>query len=48
MYEEETGNKVIVEEIARDAYYDKLTTTFVGGGTDYDAAYICPTGRPPG
>ena len=39
-YTEKTGNEVIVEEIAREAYYDKLTTTFVGGGTDYDAAYI--------
>ena len=40
MYEDETGNKVTIEEIARDAYYDKLTTTFIGGGSDYDAAYI--------
>lgn len=39
-YEKATGNKVIVEEIAREAYFDKLTTTFVGGGSDYDAAYI--------
>jgi ABC-type glycerol-3-phosphate transport system substrate-binding protein len=39
-YEKKTGNKVIVEEIAREAYYDKLTTTFIGGGSDYDAAYI--------
>ena len=39
-YEKKTGNKVIVEEIAREAYFDKLTTTFVGGGSDYDAAYI--------
>ncbi len=39
-YEKRTGNKVIVEEIAREAYFDKLTTTFVGGGSDYDAAYI--------
>ncbi len=39
-YQEETGNEVIVEEIAREAYYDKLTTTFVAGGSDYDAAYI--------
>ncbi len=39
-YEKKTGNKVVVEEIAREAYYDKLTTTFVGGGSDYDAAYI--------
>ncbi|MCS6907870.1 MAG: sugar ABC transporter substrate-binding protein [Anaerolineales bacterium] len=39
-YEKKTGNKVIVEEIAREAYYDKLTTTFVGGGSDYDVAYV--------
>ncbi len=39
-YEAKTGNKVIVEEIAREAYYDKLTTTFVGGGSDYDVAYV--------
>jgi multiple sugar transport system substrate-binding protein len=39
-YTEATGNKVIVEEIAREAYFDKLTTTFIGGGSDYDAAYI--------
>lgn len=39
-YEKVTGNKVIVEEVAREAYYDKLTTTFVGGGSDYDVAYV--------
>ncbi len=39
-YEKITGNKVILEEIAREAYYDKLTTTFVGGGSDYDVAYV--------
>jgi len=39
-YEKITGNKVIVEEVAREAYYDKLTTTFVGGGSDYDSAYV--------
>jgi len=39
-YQAKTGNPVIVEEIAREAYFDKLTTTFVGGGSDYDAAYI--------
>jgi multiple sugar transport system substrate-binding protein len=39
-YTEKTGNKVTVEEIAREAYYDKLTTTFVAGSDDYDAAYI--------
>ena len=39
-YQKKTGNEVIVEEIAREAYYDKLTTTFVGGGSDYDVAYV--------
>jgi len=39
-YTKETGNKVTIEEIAREAYFDKLTTTFVAGGSDYDAAYI--------
>lgn len=39
-YEAKTGNKVIVEEIAREAYFDKLTTVFIAGSSDYDAAYI--------
>jgi multiple sugar transport system substrate-binding protein len=39
-YTKDTGNEVVVEEIAREAYYDKLTTTFVAGGSDYDVAYI--------
>jgi multiple sugar transport system substrate-binding protein len=39
-YEKQTGNKVTIEEIARESYYDKLTTSFVGGGSDYDAAYV--------
>lgn len=39
-YTKETGNKVTVEEIARESYQDKLTTTFVAGGSDYDAAYV--------
>ncbi len=39
-YVKATGNNVVVEEIAREAYFDKLTTTFIGGGSDYDAAYI--------
>ena len=39
-YEKLTGNKVVVEEIARESYFDKLTTVFVGGGSDYDAAYV--------
>lgn len=39
-YTKKTGNPVVVEEIAREAYYDKLTTTFIAGSDDYDAAYI--------
>jgi ABC-type glycerol-3-phosphate transport system substrate-binding protein len=39
-YEKATGNQVKIEEIARESYYDKLTTTFVGGGSDYDGAYV--------
>jgi multiple sugar transport system substrate-binding protein len=39
-YTEKTGNKVTVEEIARESYQDKLNTTFVAGGNDYDVAYV--------
>jgi len=39
-YEKKTGNKVTVEEIARESYFDKLTTTFVAKGSDYDVAYV--------
>ena len=39
-YTAKTGNKVTVEEIARESYQDKLTTTFVAGGSDYDVAYV--------
>lgn len=39
-YEKATANEVVVEEIAREAYYDKLSTVFVGGGEDYDVAYV--------
>ncbi len=39
-YTETTGNEVTVEEIARESYQDKLTTTFVAGGSDYDVAYV--------
>ncbi len=39
-YTTETGNKVVVEEIARESYQDKLNTTFVAGGSDYDVAYV--------
>jgi multiple sugar transport system substrate-binding protein len=39
-YTQKTGNQVTVEEIARESYQDKLNTVFVGGGSDYDVAYI--------
>jgi multiple sugar transport system substrate-binding protein len=39
-YTEKTGNQVTVEEIARESYQDKLNTTFVAGGSDYDVAYV--------
>ncbi len=39
-YEKATGNKVTVEEIARESYFDKLTTTFIAGSSDYDVAYV--------
>lgn len=39
-YTEKTGNEVVVEEIARESYQDKLTTTFIAGGSDYDVAYV--------
>jgi ABC-type glycerol-3-phosphate transport system substrate-binding protein len=39
-YTQKTGNKVTVEEIARESYQDKLTTTFVAKGSDYDVAYV--------
>lgn len=39
VYMEETGCEVIIEEIAREAYYDKLTTTILAGSSDYDVMY---------
>ncbi len=39
VYMEETGCEVIIEEIAREAYFDKLTTTLLAGGSDYDVMY---------
>ncbi|MFC1960734.1 ABC transporter substrate-binding protein [Chloroflexota bacterium] len=39
VYMDATGCEVIIEEIAREAYYDKLTTTLLAGGTDYDVMY---------
>lgn len=39
-YTAKTGNKVVVEEIARESYQDKLNTVFVSGGSDYDVAYV--------
>jgi len=39
-YEKATGNKVTIEEIARESYHDKLTTVFLAGSSDYDVAYV--------
>lgn len=39
VYMEQTGCEVIIEEIAREAYYEKLTTTLLAGASDYDAIY---------
>ncbi|MFQ5812471.1 MAG: ABC transporter substrate-binding protein [Anaerolineae bacterium] len=39
-YEEETGNQVIVEEIAREALREKTTTVLVSGSGDYDVSYV--------
>ncbi len=39
VYMEATGCEVIIEEIAREAYFNKLTTTLLAGGIDYDVMY---------
>ena len=39
VYMEESGCEVIIEEIAREAYFDKLTTVLVAGSGDYDVIY---------
>lgn len=39
-YEAETGKQVIVEEIAREAFFDRLSTTIATCGTDYDVMYV--------
>ena len=39
-YQKLTGNEVIIEEIAREAYFDKLKTVLVSGTSDYDAIYV--------
>jgi multiple sugar transport system substrate-binding protein len=38
-YTKKTGKQVIVEEVAREAYFDKLNTVVANCGTDYDAFY---------
>ena len=38
-YTKATGKKVIVEEVAREAYFDKLNTLAATCGKDYDAFY---------
>lgn len=39
-YEAATGQQVIVEEIAREAFFDRVSTVIATGGTDYDVIYI--------
>jgi len=39
-YTAATGNPVEIEEIARDGYADKLRTTVVGGGSEFDVMYM--------
>lgn len=34
-----TGNEIIIEEIARESYFDKIKTVLVSGTSDYDAFY---------
>jgi ABC-type glycerol-3-phosphate transport system substrate-binding protein len=38
-YKKETGKEIIVEEVAREAYFDKLNTVAATCGADYDAFY---------
>ena len=38
-YTKKTGKEVIVEEVAREAYFDKLNTVTANCGKDYDAFY---------
>ena len=38
-YTTQTGNKIEIEEIARDGYADKLKLDIVGKAADYDAVY---------
>jgi multiple sugar transport system substrate-binding protein len=39
-YSEETGNEVIVDEVAREALQEQVTTLLVGGSEEYDVLYI--------
>ncbi len=39
-YEKQTGNKIVIEEIAREALQEKITAVLLAGGSDYDAVYI--------
>jgi len=40
-YKKKTGKEVIVEEVAREAYFDKLNTVTANCGKDYDAFMLC-------
>jgi multiple sugar transport system substrate-binding protein len=39
-YTKATGNAIVIEEIARDGYSDKLKTAIVGGSADFDGVYL--------
>ena len=39
-YTELTGTKIIIEEIAREAYFDKLNTVIVAQADAYDVCYV--------
>lgn len=39
-YSKLTGKEVIVEEVAREAYFDKLNTVTANCGKDYDVMYV--------
>jgi len=40
LYQQLTGNEVIVEEIAREALREKTTTVLLAGAGDYDVSYV--------
>ena len=45
-YKVATGVEVIIEEIARDAYEAKITSSIVAGAADYDVIYVNASSLP--